>query len=83
MSRRRAEQLARRQALLELEAEVQRAMLVATITQWEHKPLMNWLDASGRIVLRALGNPRLRWLLLATLWRRFVRSRSRTRASAA
>ncbi len=75
MSRRRAEQLARRQALLELEAEVQRAAFVATITQWENKPFMSWLDAGSRFVVRGLANPRVRWMLLATVWRRFLRSR--------
>jgi hypothetical protein len=75
----RAEQLARRQALLELEADLQRATLAASLAQWEQKPLMSWLNVTGRIALRAWSAPRLRWLLLAALWRRLSRGLARRR----
>jgi len=69
----RAQYIERRLQLLELEAELQRATLAATIAQWEQKRLLNWASGAGRIALRALSSPRIRWLLLAALWRRWFR----------
>lgn len=69
MSSRRARTLARRQELLELEAEVQRATLAATFARWEQRKLAGWVAEGGRLALRALFSPRLRWLALAAALR--------------
>lgn len=69
MSSRRARALERRQALLELEAEVQRATLAATFARWEQRKLAGWAAEGGRLALRALSSPRVRWLALAAALR--------------
>jgi len=73
MSATRARYLARRQELLELEAEVQRAALAATFARWENRRVLGWAAEAGRTLLRALAHPRLRWLLLAAVARAFKR----------
>ncbi len=74
MSRQREQELARRQELLELEAEVQRVTLAATLSQYEHMRVLSWASGAGRLALRFFAaTPRLRWLLLGTLWRRLAR----------
>jgi hypothetical protein len=72
-----AQRIARRQELLELEAEVQRATLAATLAQWEQNRLFNVLSGAGRIALQALAAPRVRWLLLAALLRKLQRKERR------
>lgn len=73
MSAQRARYLERRQALLELEAEVQRASLAATFARWEQRKITAWAVEGGRVLLRALSSPRLRWLAAAALLRAFRR----------
>ena len=69
MSARRAVQLERRQALLELEAEVQRASLAAAFARWEQRRMIGWAAEGGRLLLRALSSPRIRWLAVAAALR--------------
>lgn len=74
MNARRAQEIARRQELLELEAEVQRLTLAATLSHYEHMRVLSWASNAARIGLRVFAAaPRMRWLLLMTLWRRFAR----------
>jgi hypothetical protein len=73
VSAKRAQEVARRLELLELEAELQRLTLAATIAQYENMRLLSWATGAGRLVARVLAAaPRVRWLLLATLWRKLV-----------
>jgi hypothetical protein len=81
VSARRARRIARRQELLELEAEVQRAALAATLARLEQRRALSWAAGAGRTVLRVLAMPRVRWLLLAAIVRRLRRAR-RERAPA-
>lgn len=75
MSRASATQLERRLELLVLEAEVQRATLAASIGQLEQKRVLAWATGAGRLLFQAFASPRVRWLLMAAIWRRFVRRR--------
>jgi hypothetical protein len=73
---RRVEEIARRQELLEIEAEVQRLTLAATLSHYEHMRVLSWASSAARIALRVFAAaPRMRLLLLMTLWRRFGRRR--------
>jgi hypothetical protein len=72
-----AQRIARLQELLELEAEVQRATLAATFAQWEHNRLITLVGGAGRMAVRALAAPRVRWLLLAALLRKLERKERR------
>jgi hypothetical protein len=67
----RARHIARRRELLELEAEVQRAALAATFARLEQRRALSWAAGAGRTALRLLAMPRVRWLLLAAVLRRF------------
>jgi len=69
----RARHIARRQELLELEAEVQRAALAATFARLEQRRAISWAAAAGRTLLRVLTMPRVRWLLVAAVLRRLRR----------
>ena len=69
MSAGRARYLARRQELLELEAEVQRASLAATLARWERRRALGWAAGAGRTLLRVLANRRVRWVVLTALLR--------------
>ena len=77
MSDRQAQAIARRLQLLELEAQLQRATLAATLAEWEDRRSLVWLTGAGRIVLRVLATPRVRWMLLAAILRRLRRKRER------
>jgi hypothetical protein len=77
----RARYLARRRELLELEAEVQRAALAATFARLEQRRALSWAAGAGRTALRVLNMPRVRWLLLAALLRRFRSGRHARAAS--
>ncbi len=81
MSASRARHIARRQELLELEAEVQRAALAATFARLEQRRALSWAAGAARTALRVLAMPRVRWLLLAAIIRRLRRAR-RERAPA-
>jgi hypothetical protein len=65
----RAQYIARRQELLELEAEVQRAALAATFARWEHRRTLAWAAGAGRTLFRLLATPRVRWVVLAAVLR--------------
>jgi hypothetical protein len=71
----RARYIERRQELLELEAEVQRAALAATFARWERRRALGWAAGAGRTLFRVLANPRIRWVVLAALLRGFKRAR--------
>jgi hypothetical protein len=71
----RARYLERRQALLELEAEVQRAALAATFARWEQRRMIAWAAQGGRLLLRALSSPRIRWIAIAAALRAVGRKR--------
>jgi len=71
----RAQYIARRQELLELEAEVQRAALAATFARWEQRRALGWAAGVGRTLFRVLANPRVRWVLLATVLRGLKRKK--------
>ncbi len=76
MSARREQEIARRLELLELEAELQRVTLAATLEHYEQMRVLAWAGTAGRLAMRVFAaTPRVRWLLLGTLWRRFVRGR--------
>ena len=75
MSASRARYIARRQELLELEAEVQRATLAATFARWEQRRALGWAAGAGRTLFKVLANPRVRWVLLAALLRGLKRKR--------
>ncbi len=72
-ARQRARYIARRQQLLELEADVQRAELAATFARWEQRRMLTWATGAGRVLLRALKSPRVRWLVIAAVLRAFRR----------
>lgn len=69
----RARHIARRQELLELEAEVQRAELAATFARWEQRRALTWAAGAGWTLLHALKSPRVRWLAAAAALRAFRR----------
>ncbi len=71
--RERARRIARRQELLELEAEVQRAELAATFARWEQRRPLAWAVGAGWTLLQALKSPRVRWLAAAAVLRAFKR----------
>ncbi|MGH8150999.1 MAG: hypothetical protein ACRETB_13635 [Steroidobacteraceae bacterium] len=71
MSARRARYLAHRQELLELEADVQRAALAATFARWEQRRMLGWAAEGGRMLLRTLSSPRVRWLAIGAALRAF------------
>ena len=75
MSASRARYLARRQELLELEAEVQRAALAATFARWEQRRALGWAAGAGRTLFKVLATPRVRWVLLAALLRGLKRKK--------
>jgi len=77
----RSRHIARRRELLELEAEVQRAALAATFARLEQRRALSWAAGAGRTALRVLAMPRVRWLLLAALLRRFRSGRHARAAS--
>jgi hypothetical protein len=80
VSARRAHEIARRLELLELEAELQRLTLAATIAQYEQMRLLSWASGAGRLIARVLAAaPRVRWLLVATLWRKLMHRMHRKR----
>ncbi len=72
-ARQRTRYIARRQELLELEAEVQRAELAATFARWEQRRMLAWATGAGQALLRALKSPRVRWLVMAAVLRAFRR----------
>ena len=74
MSTRREHELARRQELLELEAELQRVTLAATLAHYEQMRVLSWASGAGRLAMRFFAAaPRMRWLLLGALWRKLMR----------
>ncbi len=75
MSAERARYIARRQELLELEAEVQRAALAAAFARWERRRALGWAAGAGRTLFRVLANPRVRWVVLAALLRGLKRKK--------
>jgi len=72
----RAQYLARRRDLLELEADVQRAALAATLARWERRRALGWATGTGRVLFRLLANPRIRWLVLAAVVRGLKRKKA-------
>lgn len=72
----RGARLARRLQLLELEAGVQRAALVATLEHWSRHPGVAAGSVLGSLGARLLRVPRLRWLLLATFLGRAEKQRA-------
>ncbi len=76
-AREKAQQLARRQELLALEAEVQRAALAATFAQWESKRALAWAGTLGTMAMRAMAIPRIRWLIIASVLARLKGKRNR------
>jgi hypothetical protein len=70
-----AQTIARRRELLELEAQLQRVTLAATLAEWEDRRSLAWLAGAGRIGLRLLATPRVRWFVLAAVLRRLRRKR--------
>ena len=77
MSDRQAQAIERRLQLLELEAQLQRATLAATLAEWEDRRSLVWLTGASRIAMRVLATPRVRWLVLGAILRRFRRKRGR------
>ena len=69
MSRARAQALERRATLLELEAQLQRATLNATLSQWRQSRTRSWLLTAGKVALQVLSGSQARWLLMAALMR--------------
>jgi hypothetical protein len=65
----RARYLARRQELLELEAEMQRTALAATLARWEQRRALGWAAGAGRTLFHILANRRIGWLVLAAVLR--------------
>jgi hypothetical protein len=57
----------RRAELLELEAEVQRATLAATLKQWEQKKVLAYATGFGTLAMTLLRVPKIRWLILGSL----------------
>jgi hypothetical protein len=77
VSDREAQAIARRRELLELEAHLQRVTLAATLAEWEDRRSLAWLTGAGRIAMRVLATPRVRWFVLAALLRALRRKRKR------
>jgi hypothetical protein len=73
----RAAQLAQRRRLLELEADLQRATLAATFETWRRRRALAWGTAIGSAGVGLLRQPRLRWLLFASLAARLRKNRER------
>jgi len=74
VSAKRAQEIARRLELLELEAELQRLTLAATLAHYGQLRLLSWASTAGRLAARVLAAaPRMRWMLIAALWRKFTR----------
>jgi len=57
----------RRAALLELEAELQRATLAATLKQWEQQKLLTYAAGAGTLAMTLLRVPKIRWLLVGSV----------------
>lgn len=75
MSAHKARRIEQRQRLLEMEAQLQRATLAATLTQWERNRPLVWLGTMGRLTVRALSVPRIRWMLFTGALSRLRRRR--------
>ena len=67
MTLHRAALIAERLRLLEIEAEVQRASLVATLATFEDRRTLVWGTSLATMIGRLLAIPRIRWLVVATL----------------
>ncbi|HEY8506937.1 MAG TPA: hypothetical protein VIL32_01195 [Steroidobacteraceae bacterium] len=76
-SRSREQILAEKIRLLELEAAVQRAALIATFATWEERRTLVWGTSLARAGLRALQVPRVRWMLIASALSRLRRRKKR------
>ena len=72
-ARQRAQYIARRQELLELEAEVQRAELAARFARWEQRRALGWAVGAGRTLFGIFKSPRVRWVVIAALLRALKR----------
>jgi hypothetical protein len=69
----------RRAELLELEAGVQRAALVATIAQWEQKKTLSYASSLSSMAMKLLRIPRVRWMLLASVLTKIRSRKSKTK----
>jgi hypothetical protein len=61
----------KRAELLELEAEVQRATLAATLKQWEQQKTLAYATSLGSVAMTLLKVPQIRWLVMANVLKRF------------
>lgn len=64
---------AERLQLLEMEAGLQRAALAATFESWERRRALAWGGQAATWGLRILSNPRVRWLIAASVLSRLKR----------
>jgi hypothetical protein len=63
----REAQIRKRAELLELEAEVQRATLVATLKQWEQHKALTYAAGIGSVAMNLIRVPRIRWLIIGSV----------------
>ena len=57
----------RRASLLELEAELQRATLAATLKQWEQQKMLTYATGVGTVAMSLLRVPKIRWLIIGSV----------------
>jgi len=69
----------RRAALLELEAELQRATLAATLKQWEQKKMLAYATSAGTLAMTLLRVPKIRWLLVGSLLARIRKKKDKNK----
>lgn len=76
-TREKMQQLEQRQQLLELEAHLQRAALAATLAKWESRRTVALASTLSSMAMRVISQPRVRWLIAASVLSRLRRRRHR------
>ena len=74
--RSRAQVIAQRLRVLEMEAAIQRATLAATFANWEQRSTLDWIAGAAKAAGGVLTGPTGKWLLTAVLMR-LIRGRRR------
>ena len=69
----------RRAELLELEAQVQRATLAATLKQWEQKKVLAYATGVGTLAMTLLRVPKIRWLLVGSVLAKFRKKKDKNK----
>jgi hypothetical protein len=65
----RRDVIAQRLKVLEMEAEMERTTLAATLDEWQQRRTMTWVMEAAKMAGGVLKTPTARWVLTALLMR--------------